>query len=238
MSKTEIIKTLKEVSTWFSRTKHQVYVVGNQSRSFLMRGEFEDSDFDLATSASAKEVYKLLIKKRVLPMAINETFGLVSFKYNGLLFEVTSFREDIYSKEDLERTNRYPSRVNFGVSIKKDSERRDFTVNAIYLELPTFKVLDFHKGKADLKKGIIKTIGKAGLRFQEDPLRILRAVRLKHELGFKFDASTNLAVKKNMPLVRRLNPGVLRKEIQKLNALEQATEVHKELIKLGFQPLL
>jgi tRNA nucleotidyltransferase/poly(A) polymerase len=238
MTQAEILKTIKEVSSWFSRQKRQAYIVGGQSRRYLKDGLFDGNEFDLATSASAKEVYKMLIKRRVLPLAINETFGLVSFKYNGLLFEVTAFREDLYSKEDLERTNRYPSQVNFGVTLKKDSERRDFTINAIYLELPSLSVQDFHKGKADLKQGVIRTIGKAGQRFQEDPLRILRAIRLKHDLDFKFDASTNLAVKKYMPLVRRLNPGVLKKEIQKLQELEDAPEIIKELKKLGFLPSL
>lgn len=233
MKDTEV---LLEINSWFKASRATLYLVGSQSRSYLLNKVFANKEFDLATATKTATVVRVLYRHRVLPLSVNDFFGIVSFKYQGYLFEVSTFREDVYSPHDLEYVTRYPSKIKFISSIKQDALRRDFTVNALYLQLPTKRLHDSVKGKADLEKKIIRVIGDPELRFKEDPLRILRAVRLKYESGFKYHSATWKAMLKNVHLIRRLHPGVIRKELEKINSLEKSDDALHELKEMGFLP--
>ncbi len=150
-----------------------------------MKAGIEVTDYDFATNAPPQEVMRLF--KRVIPTGIQH--GTVTVLFRGRSFEVTTYRvESGYS--DFRR----PDSIDFTPSIEEDLKRRDFTVNALALNLSTGSLLDPHGGLDDLKKGIIRAIGNPLERFNEDPLRMVRACRFSAQLGFTVEAETLRAI--------------------------------------------
>jgi len=134
--------------------------------------------------------------------------------------EVATFRK---AQTFLSKTLK-PSRQKNGIvardnaygSIEEDAFRRDFTVNALFYDPAHHKILDFNNGIADMQKRILRLIGKPAIRFQEDPVRILRAFRISNKLGFKIDDATLKAIPKFIPLLQEVAGGRLFDEYQKL----------------------
>ena len=151
----------------------------------LLRGQ-KVKDWDLATDALPEEVIALFKKRKtdrsgekiqcfVVPTGIKH--GTVTVFFKGLSMEVTTFRsESGYSD------GRRPDKVEFGVSIEADLSRRDFTMNAVACELPSLTLLDPYDGRLDIRKRLIRCVGKPEERFSEDGLRPIRAVRFASQL--------------------------------------------------------
>ena len=138
-------------------------------------------DFDIATSARPKEVLRLFPNSNKQGKA----FGVVAvFHSKGQPIEVATFRKDGPYTD-----GRHPEYVEF-LSDKEDALRRDFTVNALFYDLKTDKIIDYIGGIEDLQKKVIRTVGEPNKRFQEDHLRILRAIRFSIQLNFEIDNST------------------------------------------------
>lgn len=225
----------QEINTplfWLQEAGFSAYFVGNQVRNRLLNIESDFKDIDIATNATPQDVARMLRNHNIIPGTIDEKFGVVAFRFNENLYEIATFRRDIYSK-DSAHVKRYPERVQFVSVAAEDAPRRDLTINAIYLNPKTGKYLDYVDGMKDIKNKVIRVIGDPATRFQEDPLRILRAVRFKHELGFKYDPKTLLALKKYGFLVKKLSPGVLKKEYLKIQDLPEYHKAKLELQKLG-----
>jgi tRNA nucleotidyltransferase/poly(A) polymerase len=225
----------QEINTplfWLQEAGFSAYFVGNQVRNRLLDINSDSKDVDIATDATPADIARMLRNHNIIPGTIDEKFGVVAFRFNEVLYEITTFRKDIYS-EDLAHVKRYPETVQFVQVAAQDAERRDLTINAIYLNPKTGKYLDYVGGLDDIKHKIIRVVGDPATRFQEDPLRILRAVRFKHELGFKYDAKTLAALKKHGFLVKKLSPGVLKKEYLKIQALPDYHKAKLELQQLG-----
>lgn len=139
------------------------------------------SDYDFATDAMPEKVMTLF--RHVIPTGIKHGTVTVIFRHHH--FEVTTFRVDgIYT--DLRR----PNNVSYTPSIYEDLKRRDFSINAMALNLSTGELLDPHEGREDLKRGIIRAIGDPAERFAEDALRILRGCRFIAQLGFTVEGKT------------------------------------------------
>lgn len=227
--------THQEINTplfWLQEAGFSAYFVGNQVRSRLLELNTDPHDVDVATDATPQDVVRMLRHHNIIPGTVDEKFGVVAFRFNDVLYEITTFRRDIYSA-DMAHIKRYPEVVQFVQVAAQDAPRRDLTINAIYLNPKTGKYLDYVGGMADIKKKIIRVVGDPALRFQEDPLRILRAVRFKHELGFKYDPKTLSALKQYGFLIKNLSPGVVKKEYLKIQALPQYQAAKLELQKLG-----
>lgn len=169
-------------------------LVGGAVRD-LLRGR-RPVDWDLATGARPEDVQRIF--RRVVPTGIR--FGTVTVLDYGVPCEVTSFRiEGRY--ED----GRRPEWVKTGVSLEEDLSRRDFTINAIAFDPVSGTVIDPFGGRQDLEAGVIRAVGVAEHRFQEDALRILRAVRIMSEEGFTLHPETKRAMAAQGPGLQRIS---------------------------------
>ncbi len=182
---------------------YSLYMVGGTSRDILL-GKVPD-DFDFATPATPEE------EKKFLPEAdyAFAKFGSIKLKELGIEVDITTFREE---GEYLDL--RHPSYINFVASAEKDSERRDFTINALYIN-GEGDVLDFHHGLEDLRNKVIRFIGNPEIRVQEDPLRILRAERFARRLGFQIERASQKAMDDNRCLLEKINPEKVKSEEKK-----------------------
>lgn len=141
-------------------------------------------DIDLATSAQPEVVEKSFPKT----LAVGKSFGTIVVVEDGHNFEVTTFRKDGPYLD-----GRHPSEVKFS-DMEEDAKRRDFTVNALFYDPLKHELIDLVDGVTDLDAGILRTVGRAQDRFQEDRLRMLRAVRFSGWLGFDIDPSAMSAI--------------------------------------------
>lgn len=193
----------KKYEKLFRSHGYPLFMVGGTSRDLLL-GQ-EPSDFDFVTSATPEQ------ERSFLPDADYSfaKFGSIKFKEEGKEIDVTTFREEGEYKDF-----RHPSYIRFISSPEEDSKRRDFTINALYLD-GEGNVLDFHGGLKDLCEKKIRFIGNPDVRIQEDPLRILRAERFAKRLGFTLEEETDKAIKKLRPLLAKLNPLKVKQEMEK-----------------------
>jgi poly(A) polymerase len=145
----------------------------------------EPGDFDIATDATAETIQKLF--SRTVP--VGAQFGVVLVLVEEEAFEVATFRADSVYLD-----GRHPVSVRFS-SPEEDARRRDFTINGMFLDPVDNRVIDYVGGRADLKAGIIRAIGDAAARIQEDRLRLLRAVRFAARLGYRIHDATFHAVR-------------------------------------------
>jgi poly(A) polymerase len=141
-------------------------------------------DFDVATGARPETVQALF--PRTVP--VGAQFGVILVVEQGVPFEVATFRSD-----DAYVDGRRPSRVHFG-SAREDAQRRDFTINALFLDPLTDEMVDEVGGRDDLRRGVVRAIGDAGARIAEDRLRMLRAVRFAARFGFAIEPATHAAI--------------------------------------------
>ncbi|HEY4189185.1 MAG TPA: HD domain-containing protein [Candidatus Limnocylindrales bacterium] len=186
---------------------HAAYVVGGSLRDLVL--DRRPADWDLATDARPERLVELF------PGAIYENrFGTVAVRRGGETFEITTFRTD-HDYADYRR----PEWVEFGDTIEVDLARRDFTVNAMAwgarpAERPTF--IDPYGGILDIRAGVLRAVGDPRARFEEDALRMLRAVRLAATLGFGIEAETLAAIQGRAGSVAHLSGERIAAELDKL----------------------
>ncbi len=182
----------------------EAYAVGGCVRDMVLKREPED--WDITTSATPIEVKKIF--RRTVDTGIQH--GTVTVLVDKDHYEVTTYRLD-GEYED----NRHPKEVSFTSSLKEDLKRRDFTINAMaYNEKEGF--IDLFGGMEDLSKGLIRCVGSAEERFDEDALRILRAVRFSAQLGFTIEPDTMSAVKAKVAHLNNISAERIRVELTKL----------------------
>jgi tRNA nucleotidyltransferase/poly(A) polymerase len=178
---------IKKLQQAFKKNKKQLYVVGGAVRDALLGKK--PKDFDLTTDATPEEMIKIAKQGNFKHSTnnINTNLELGSIAING--HEVTTFRQDVGK-------GRRPDKVVY-CDISTDSKRRDLTCNSLYYDIEKKEIIDFHGGVEDMKKGVIRTVGKPAERFDEDPLRKLRAVRFETRMNAKLDKETLDALKKD-----------------------------------------
>ena len=207
----DIHPVLKEIASFFNSDGKEIYLVGGAVRDML-RGE-KIHDWDLATNALPGEVSAIVKRAggKVVPTGIKH--GTVTAFYKKHSAEITTFRtESGYSD------GRRPDQVIYADAIEEDLSRRDFTMNAIALRLPDGEIVDPFGGGADIKAGIIRCVGKAGERFNEDGLRPLRAVRFAAQLGFEIEQNTLDAISGALSVSAKVSWERVRDEIDKILA--------------------
>ncbi len=221
--KFEIPEEVKNVATVLAGKKFRAYLVGGCVRDLLrgaVHGELvEPKDWDVATDAHPDEIQK------IFPDSVYEnTFGTVGVKTDSTdprlkVIEVTTFRlEGRYTDK------RHPDEVKFAKTIEEDLARRDFTVNAMAIQLTenlkpkTYDnlLVDPFGGKRDLNTKLVRAVGKAEDRFGEDALRLLRAVRFACELGFAIEGKTAVALKAKAPGLEFVSQERIRDEFSKI----------------------
>ncbi|MSQ89472.1 MAG: polynucleotide adenylyltransferase PcnB [Betaproteobacteria bacterium] len=214
---------------------HAVYVVGGAVRDLLLN--IEPKDFDIATDARPEQI-KPLFRRALL---IGRRFRLVHVMLGRETLEVSTFRAADNQSTEKDQHGRVLRDNVFG-TLEEDARRRDFTVNALYFDCRSGEVIDYHGGLADLKKRTLRIIGDPEARFREDPVRMLRAVRLGAKLGLSIDASTRAPIKRLAPLLEHVPPARLFEEMLKLLLSGHANACLRQLrhegLHKGLLPLL
>ena len=194
------IEIFDKLATLFEENGYRLYMIGGTSRDFLLNRDVLDYDF--VTDAKPVEM------KKFLPEANYrfEMFGTVRLKIDGKHIDITTLR-----KEGRYQDSRHPSKIEFTLKLEEDYVRRDFTINAIYID-KNYEIIDFCGGFQDLKDKIIRFIGDPIKRVEEDPLRILRGERFAYKLGFKIEEKTKYAFDSKRDLLEKLNPEKIKEE--------------------------
>src|SRR5215470_5438213 len=204
----------------------QAYVVGGAVRDLLLA--FEPKDFDVATDARPEEV-KPLFRRAIV---IGRRFRLVHVMMGPETVEVSTFRAADPQTAEKDEHGRVLRDNVFGTQ-EEDARRRDFTVNALYYDPATEEVVDFHGGLSDLKKRVMRVIGEPETRYREDPVRMLRAVRLGAKLGLTLDPATREPIRRLAPLMERVPPARLFDEMLKLLLSGHASACLRQLRDVG-----
>lgn len=206
-----IINTLEEAG-------YEAYAVGGCIRDCVL-GRMPD-DWDITTSAKPEEIKHLFT--RTVDTGIKH--GTVTVLLGGEGFEVTTYRID-GAYED----GRHPTEVTFTASLKEDLRRRDFTINAMAYN-DRSGLADLYGGLADIEKQVIRCVGEAKERFEEDALRMLRAVRFSAKLGYQIEESTGEAIKTLAPNLQKISAERIQVELVKL-----VTSPHPDYLRTAYE---
>lgn len=199
----------KEVDFIIAKLKssgYDAYIVGGCVRDILMR--IRPKDWDITTQALPEDVKKVFSKFKTIEIGI--AHGTVGIIIENKIYEITTYR-----KEEQYINHRKPSDVSFVKDIRLDLSRRDFTINAMaYNE--SEGLLDFFGGREDIEAGIIRCVGNPNQRFEEDALRIMRALRFVSEKGFEIEAKTYEAMCQHKRLLAKISKERINEELCKL----------------------
>ena len=232
-----IPREVKNIIKKLEKEGYEAYVVGGCVRDLLRKKEPED--WDIATSAKPEEIRKLFPKS-----FLDNKFGTVTVLTRSKNPKLKEVEITPYRIDEKYSDKRHPDKVRWAKTIKEDLARRDFTINAMALEMgkskiknqnegTKFKIIDPFNGQKDLENKIIRAVGKAEERFSEDALRMMRAVRFATTLGFEIEEKTAKAIKKNSSWLRAISKERIRDEFLKIIMSEKAAQGVELLRRLG-----
>ena len=221
---------------------YKAYVVGGAVRDLL--AGIHPKDYDVATNATPEQVRHCFRRSRI----IGRRFQIVHVLMGAETIEVTTFRghhgeqtQHTGSKAHTDAHGRLLRDNVFG-SEKDDAARRDFTVNALYFDPTSETIIDYHHGVADLKQKTLRIIGDPKTRYREDPVRMLRAVRLAAKLGLTIDPEARRPIREMAELIENIPPSRLFDEMLKLltsgYAVKCIQQLRTEGLLHGLLPLL
>jgi len=233
-----IPKEIKFIINKIKTSGFEAYVVGGCVRDFLR--EVEPEDWDITTNAKPEEI------KKIFPKSFYENkFLTVTVQTNNKNLKLKEIEITTYRLETKYSDKRHPDEIDFAKTLKEDLARRDFTINAIALEpqKTKFAIIDLYDGQTDLKNKIIRAVGDPEKRFNEDALRMLRAVRFATTLsfsaqggpasGWQIEEKTANAIKKNSIWLKAISRERIRDEFLKIIMSERADEGVEMLRELG-----
>ena len=229
----KISKHALEIILSLQKNNYEAYIVGGAIRDILINQN--PKDFDIVTSATPEQIRRIFKKSRI----IGRRFKLVHVLNGRDIIEVSTFRAKPKEKEimanGVEKDNAYGT-------IQEDAERRDFTSNAIYFNPSNNKLIDFYGGIDDIKNKQLAIIGIPKIRFQEDPVRILRAIRFAAKLDLSINADITSIIHKNINLLENIPYSRLFDEVMKLfltgHALKSVVLFNKFNLSRKFFPML
>jgi tRNA nucleotidyltransferase (CCA-adding enzyme) len=195
------------------------FVVGGSVRDALLERDVKDWDF--TTSATPEEIQKIFPES-----FYDNSYGTVGVKMEPEIFEITPFR-----KEGKYSDLRHPDQIEWAKTLEEDLGRRDFTINAIATDGK--KIIDPFDGQADLKNKLIRAVGDPDKRFQEDALRLMRAIRIATQLGFTIEEKTWAAIWNNAALIQNVSSERIRDELVKILASDYPADGIKLLDNAG-----
>ncbi len=250
----EIILLLAER---FRDQGYELYMVGGAVRDLLLHRDTPAADADLATNARPDEVKRLVAPTHPLAIVtVGEQFGTVRLHYPGPqtavqlpappdsaapargadspdIIEITTYRSDRYDPH-----SRKPE-VTFGDTLEDDLLRRDFTINAMARDPLSGQILDPYGGRSDLELGLIRAVGNdPERRFDEDPLRLLRAARFAAQLGFTIEPATRLAMQRQAATLEKISRERIRDEFTKLLLTGRPGLGIRLLVDVGLMPYI
>jgi poly(A) polymerase len=221
---------------------YKAYVVGGAVRDLL--AGIKPKDYDVATNATPEQVRHCFRRSRI----IGRRFQIVHVLMGAETIEVTTFRghhgeqsQHASNKAHVDAHGRLLRDNVFG-SEKDDAARRDFTVNALYFDPTSETIIDYHHGVADLKQKTLRMIGEPKTRYREDPVRMLRAVRMAAKLDLTIDPDTRRPIREMAELIENIPPSRLFDEMLKLltsgHAVKCVQQLREEGLHHGLLPLL
>ncbi len=239
----EAIKVLYRLQ----RSGYAAYLVGGSVRDLLLGGR--PKDFDIATNARPQEIRRLFRNSRI----IGRRFRLVHVFFRGEIVEVATFRaspEPPETPDDWEEAEEEaaeeaaeevvvadPPRPHIEEDVygtpAEDARRRDFTINALFYNIADFSIIDHVGGIEDLERGVIRTIGDPDERFEEDPVRMMRALEYAARLGFEIDPRTAEAIDRQQALISEASKPRLTYELLECLRSGKATAIHRAWRKAG-----
>ncbi len=220
----KLSKGAEKIISMLEESGFEAYAVGGCVRdSFLGKNPM---DYDVATSAKPEEMKEVFKNEHVIETGLKH--GTLTVLIGGEPIETTTFRIDKNYSD-----NRHPEKVEFTSSLKEDLARRDFTINALaYSEKNG--IIDVFDGISDLEHGIIRAVGEADIRFNEDALRIMRALRFSSVLGFDIEEKTAASLYKNRGLLKKVSAERIFSELLKLLCGKNAAKVLVEHAEVFF----
>lgn len=211
---------------------HEAYLVGGGVRDLLLGRP--PKDFDIGTGAHPGEIRKLF-RNSIL---IGRRFRLAHIRFGNKVIEASTFRCDPDSLDTTPGHGLYQHRDNTFGTPEEDARRRDFTVNGLFYDVRTYSVIDHVSGLADLKKKLIRCIGDPDIRFREDPVRMVRAVRFASRLGFRIEKKTYRAITRHREEIAKASPARLLEEMYKLFPYGSGRAAFKLLHETGLLSVL
>ena len=213
------IKEYQELAQIFISHGFNLFLVGGTVRDYLLNKEL--TDMDAVSDATPEQIISFLDN-------VDTTFShLGSLKYknnNGVKFDITTLREESDYFD-----SRHPKNIKFVKDLKLDYLRRDFTINAMYMDV-NLHIIDYCNGQKDLSKHILRMIGDPDKRLKEDPLRILRAIRFALMFNLTIEPSLYEAMQDRFYLLSNITDAKIRSEIDKINEKDINLKYKKELL--------
>src|SRR6202035_4838778 len=200
--------TVAELGELFTRSGHELALVGGPVRDVFLGGRAKD--LDLTTDAAPDRVLEITGTWADKTWTVGIEFGTIGLRKGDEIFEITTYRSEAY-----DRASRKPE-VKYGTSLIADLERRDFTINAMAARLPSFELVDPFGGLAALREKEIRTPGRPEDSFSDDPLRILRAARFSARLGFTVVGEVQAAMRGMAPRLSIVSAERVTDELTKL----------------------
>lgn len=198
---------------------YEAYLVGGCVRDMLMG--VEPHDWDICTNATPDETKRVMKEHKIYTFDSGIKHGTITAVLNGENYEVTTYRSEADYSD-----GRHPDRVEFITDIHEDLKRRDFTINAMAYNPLTDELIDDFNGHLDLQNGIIRAVGNASERFDEDSLRILRALRFAIKYQFNIDEYTSLSMHRQRGLLVNISKERITDEVRKMLTSGKPVKVH------------
>lgn len=221
-----IPKGIHAVSKQLKSAGFEAFIVGGCVRDVL-RGA-EPKDWDVTTNATPQQIQNVFTHT-----LYNNRFGTVIVREGGLEIEVTPYRAEAQYTDA-----RHPDEVRFGVSLEEDLARRDFTINAMAMDVDDTKIIDPFDGQKDLQAKLVRAVGDPLERFTEDALRLLRAMRFTAELDFHIEKKTWEALKKYAPAIQKVSGERVRDEIMKMVASDNPLRGFLNMLETGMMEVV
>lgn len=220
LSKVPMLKTSIKILTTINSKGYEAYIVGGGVRDIVIGTNLHD--VDIATNMPMEELEKIY---KTYDIGQSKDFGIVVIKVDGHDFEVAQFRQDGKYVD-----GRRPETVQIVQSFQGDASRRDFTFNAMGIDKDG-NIIDYFDGRKDIKNKVIQTVGNPTDRFEEDALRMLRAVRFSAKFDFDIESGTKDAIKTLKSNITKLSPERIRDEIMKM-ASQKGDKFAKAIVML------
>jgi poly(A) polymerase len=213
----------KRVTDGLQAAGFNAFVVGGAVRDLLLNRQ--PKDFDVATDATPEEIRRVFRRSRI----IGRRFRLVHVMFGDETVEVSTFRRMIEAEDAQTDEHGRLLRDNEFGDREQDAARRDFTANALFYDPTSQEIFDYHDGYADIRVNTLRIIGQPEVRYREDPVRMLRAVRLSAKLGMKLDAATAAPIAQMKSLLANVPEARMFDEMLKLLLSGQAFDCIKKL---------
>jgi len=184
----------------------EAYLVGGCVRDFILKRICHD--YDITTNALPEQVIEIFSEYKTIPTGIKH--GTVTVIIKKFQIEITTYRKDSKYSD-----NRHPDSVEFTLSLREDLVRRDFSMNALAMDINQ-NIIDLYNGREDMKNKLIACIENPDKRFDEDALRILRALRFASQLGFRIESATSESIHRNAYKLKNISSERINTEIEKL----------------------